>query len=75
MALPADPAMENAPPREPADTFVIRFWVEWTEGGPLWRGSIRHLQTGHRLAFEDLAGACTFIRTCLALPSAHDPRP
>jgi hypothetical protein len=65
--------METPPPGEPAGTFVIRLWIEWTDGAPFWRGSIRHLQTSDQVAFEDLDAACEFIRTCLA-PRPGRPR-
>jgi hypothetical protein len=66
--------METPPRAEPACTFVIRLWVEWTDGAPFWRGSIRHLQTTEQLAFQELDGACEFIRTCLARPSPEEPK-
>ena len=51
---------------EPACTFVVRFWIEWADGTPFWRGSIRHLESRHQLAFDSLADATTFIRSLLS---------
>jgi hypothetical protein len=32
-------------------TFVVRFWQEWSAGGPRWRGRIEHIPSGKATAF------------------------
>jgi hypothetical protein len=53
--------MYQIAPGEPLCTFVIRMWMEWSGEGPFWRGSIEHLQSGNRAAFQRLADIHDFI--------------
>jgi hypothetical protein len=32
-------------------TFVVRFWQEWSAGGPQWRGRIEQIPSGKTTAF------------------------
>ena len=45
---------EPPPPDSPINTFVVRFWREWSVAGPRWRGQIDHVQSGARANFLDL---------------------
>ncbi|MBN1485357.1 MAG: hypothetical protein JXA37_11610 [Chloroflexia bacterium] len=47
----------------PINTFVIRFWREWSAGRPQWRGRIEHLQSGQSTAFLDLESMLEFVRS------------
>jgi hypothetical protein len=47
---------EQSPMTEPfpipaMSTFVVRFWQEWSAGGPRWRGRIEHIPSGKSAAF------------------------
>jgi hypothetical protein len=46
----------------PASTFVIRFWREWSNAMPRWRGRIEHVQSGQRADFVELQGILEFVR-------------
>jgi hypothetical protein len=65
--------MQALSPNEPAYTFVVRLWIEWSQGSSFWRGSIEHLQSGKRIAFEDLETANAFIRSHLVIPYDGQP--
>jgi hypothetical protein len=41
-------------PGPPINTFVVRFWREWSVAGPRWRGQIDHVQSGASARFLDL---------------------
>lgn len=52
MSQPATPATTTL-------TFVVRFWREWSQGQPRWRGRVEHVESGRQanfLAIEDLLG-------------------
>jgi hypothetical protein len=65
--------MENQPshPQSVLSTYIIRIWQDWSLGGTHWRGRIEYLQTGQRVAFEDLNQIVTFIRSSGSLPENH----
>ena len=41
-------------PGPPINTFVVRFWREWSVAGPRWRGQIDHVQSGASARFLEL---------------------
>jgi hypothetical protein len=49
--------------RQPYVSFFIRLWQEPREGtgSPVWRGSIEHVQSGHRRHFLEAQVPLTFI--------------
>jgi hypothetical protein len=47
---------------QPASTFVIRFWREWSAAGSRWRGRIEHVQSGEAATSLDLQGISDFIQ-------------
>lgn len=47
---------------DPANTFVVRLWSEWSAGGLRWRGRVDHVQSGDSAAFLDVDGLLAFIR-------------
>jgi len=47
----------------PLNTFVVRFWREWSVAGPRWRGQIDHVQSGHRAGFRDLDEMVKVVRS------------
>ena len=46
--------MTESSPLPPINTFVVRFWQEWSAAGRRWRGRVEHLQSGQSVAFRDL---------------------
>jgi hypothetical protein len=44
-------------------TFVLRFWQEWSAGGPRWRGRIEHIPSGESAAFLHEEVMWAFIRS------------
>jgi hypothetical protein len=44
-------------------TFVLRFWQEWSAGGPRWRGRIEHIPSGKSAAFLHEEVMWAFIRS------------
>ena len=57
------------PPRPPLNTFVLRLWSSTAEGIPVWRGCVRHIQTGEHLAFTDEETLLGFLRRWVVLPT------
>lgn len=49
-------------PGPPINTFVVRFWREWSVAGPRWRGQIDHVQSGASARFLDLEEMLDVIR-------------
>jgi hypothetical protein len=43
--------MTEPTPAPVMSTFVVRFWQEWSAGGPRWRGRIEHIPSGRSTAF------------------------
>jgi hypothetical protein len=43
--------MTEPTPLPVISTFVLRFWQEWSVGGPRWRGRIEHIPSGKSTAF------------------------
>ena len=56
--------MVKEPLRPPTNTFVIRFWREWSAAGPRWRGRIEHVQSGRSVAFLRAEEILDFVRRC-----------
>ena len=54
--------MGSSSPDPPVNTFVVRFWREWSVAGPRWRGQIDHVQSGENARFLDLEGMLDIIR-------------
>jgi hypothetical protein len=53
-------------------TFVVRFWHEWSAGGPRWRGRIEHIPSGRSAAFLDEEGMWQFVQSFgVALDNAN----
>jgi hypothetical protein len=51
------------PTPDPAiNTFVVRFWQEWSAAGPRWRGRIEHIPSGKSAAFLHQEVIWRFIR-------------
>jgi hypothetical protein len=42
-------------------TFVLRFWREWSDAEPRWRGRIEHVQSGQGAGFLDIEGLLEFL--------------
>ena len=54
--------MAEMSPVPPVSTFIVRFWQEWSAAGPLWRGRIKHVQSGENATFADLQEMLAFLR-------------
>lgn len=54
--------MSDVPSGPSINTFVVRIWCESSLDASRWRGRVEHLQSGERLAFEELERVLTFIR-------------
>ncbi len=54
--------MAEPPGMPPVNTFVIRFWREWSITMPRWRGRIEHVQSGQRTDFVTLEGIIEFVQ-------------
>ncbi len=75
---------------EPQNTFIVRFWWEWSgdknqpslmhtaiEAGR-WRGRIEHVQSGQAASFQDARQLLAFVRrfiTSLELETSSDLSP
>ena len=55
--------MPNPPPNNPVSTFVIRVWREWSTSTTGWRGSVEHLESSTRAAFEDFERLQRFFQS------------
>jgi hypothetical protein len=64
--------MTRSSPETPINTFVIRFWRDWSAAGPRWHGWIDHVQSGERTAFRDLEGMVGFLRCFGIMAPAGD---
>lgn len=42
-------------------SFVIRIWMEETDGPPTWRGQITHVMSGNRRYFSDPREVVSFL--------------
>ncbi len=54
-------------------TFVVRFWCEWSQGQPRWRGRVEHVESGQQanfLVIEDLLGFFRRFGIGAAIPAA-----
>jgi hypothetical protein len=66
--------MTESSPLPPINTFVVRFWQEWSAAGPRWRGRIEHLQSGQSVAFQDLGRMLDFMRSTGLVADDQQPR-
>ncbi len=65
--------MLKKPSPSPDNTFVIRFWREWTANQGRWRGRIEHVQSGQRLDFVRLDDVIEFLRRFKVAPPDEAP--
>jgi hypothetical protein len=47
----------------PTNTFVVRFWQEWSAAGSRWRGQVEHVQSGKDAPFLEMESILDFIRS------------
>ena len=66
--------MTESSPLPPINTFVVRFWQEWSAAGRRWRGRIEHLQSGQSVAFQDLERMLAFMRSTGLVADNQQPR-
>ena len=61
----------NAPPVEPTatQTFVVRFWREWSGAESRWRGRVEHVQSEQGAAFTDMKQMADFLRKFVDMAS------
>ena len=51
------------------DAFVARIWLErGTDGSPIWRGHIRHVQGDQEAYFQSLGGISEFLERVSGVP-------
>ena len=51
------------------ESFVARIWLEYgQDGGPIWRGHIRHVQNGREAYFQDLCEMREFLEQVSGVP-------
>ncbi len=49
--------------QQPSDSFVARIWLErGSNGDPIWRGHIKHVQGQEESYFQDLPGINEFLK-------------
>lgn len=53
--------MVEPSPTSPTNTFIVRFWREWSLGQVRWRSRIEHVQSGEHISCLDLEGILDFI--------------
>jgi hypothetical protein len=57
-----------------ATTFVVRFWREWSEGQPRWRGRVEHVESRQQASFLDVEDLVAFFgRFGIDSCKANDP--
>lgn len=49
--------------RTPANTFVLRFWLDRSISGARWRGSIEHIPSGEHSEFLRLEEMLNFLQS------------
>lgn len=62
--------MTEWPHESPLNTFVVRFWREWSAAGPRWHGRIDHVQSGEIARFLDLDGMVRIIQGFDIMPGS-----
>ena len=51
------------------DSFVARIWLErGSNGNPIWRGHIKHVQGQEEAYFQDLGGISEFLKRVTGVP-------
>ncbi len=52
-----------------SESFVARIWLEHgSNGEPIWRGHIQHVQDGQEAYFQDLGKLSEFVERVSGLP-------
>ncbi len=52
-----------------AQSFVARIWLErGSNGNPIWRGHIKHVQGQEEAYFQDLGGISEFLKRVTGVP-------
>lgn len=54
--------MAESSPVPPGNTFVVRFWCEWSDAAPRWRGRVDHVHSGEGATFLELQEMLDFIQ-------------
>ena len=58
------------------DSFVARIWLErGTNGGPLWRGHVRHVQGEQEAYFQNLTEMSEFLEQVSGVSGPGTSRP
>lgn len=66
------PLVAMSAPRAPANTFVLRFWLERSISGARWRGSIEHVPSGTHSEFLRAEEMLEFFRSFqIVLEDSH----
>jgi hypothetical protein len=65
--------MDKLSPVAPLNSFVIRFWREWSATAGRWRGRIEHVQSGQHTDFVELGAILEFVRRFGVMTEARDP--
>ncbi len=48
--------------QRPLQSFIVRIWLErGSNGEPIWRGHVRHVQGGQETYFQDLETMSDFL--------------
>lgn len=55
--------MAETSPMCQANTFVVRFYREWSPAGRRWRGRVTHLPSGRSANFVTLESLLDFVRS------------
>ncbi len=54
--------MAESSPVPSNHTFVVRFWYEWSDVSPRWRGRAEHVPSGEGTTFLELQKMLDFIQ-------------
>ena len=58
-----------APGQRVSKSFVARIWLEkGSNGEPIWRGHIQHVQGGQEIYFQDLGKLREFVERVSGIP-------
>jgi hypothetical protein len=56
------------------DSFVARIWLErGSNGKPIWRGHVRHVQGDRETYFQNLGGMNEFLEKISGVPGPDSP--
>ena len=57
------------------NSFVARIWLErGSNGDPIWRGHIKHVQGHEETYFQDLGGISEFLKRVTGVPGLGSTR-